>query len=76
MIIEIQNQFRQIQTCINISQIKEILKLLKSQNSFSSFAIQDALATFYKKLDEVMTVEDYAILANRKTEAKAELSLP
>lgn len=43
-------------------------------NSFSSFAIQDALATFYEKLDEVMTVEDYAILANKKTDAKAELA--
>ena len=43
-------------------------------NSFSSFAIQDALATFYGKLDKVMTVGDYAILANRKTEAKAGLT--
>ena len=43
-------------------------------NSFSSFAIQDALTTFYGKLDKVMTVEDYAILADRKTEAKAGLA--
>lgn len=44
------------------------------KQSFTSFAIQDVLATFYKNLDGVMTIADYAELANKKTEAKAELS--
>ena len=41
--------------------------------SFSSFAVQDALATFYAQLDKIMTVEDYAALETEKQLAKTEL---
>ena len=42
--------------------------------SFTSFAIQDALSGFYTELDKIMTIADYQELALKKSAAKTELS--
>ncbi len=42
--------------------------------SFTSFAVQDVLDNFYKKLAEIMTILDYQALAKSKEEAKETLA--
>ncbi|MBQ8725969.1 MAG: hypothetical protein IJY84_02570 [Clostridia bacterium] len=42
--------------------------------SFTGFAIEDTLLTFYAELDKIMTLADYEVLARKKTEAKTELA--
>ena len=42
--------------------------------SFTGFAIEDTLLTFYAELDKIMTLADYEVLARKKTEAKSKLA--
>ena len=42
--------------------------------SFTGFAIDDTLLTFYAELDKIMTLADYQVLASKKTMAKSELA--
>lgn len=42
--------------------------------SFTAFAIDDTLLTFYSELDKIMTLADYQVLASKKTMAKSELA--
>ena len=59
-------------------ELAEVRALVKKASeelnvSFTKFAVQDALSAFYAELDEIMTVADYQVLAEKKTTAKSEL---
>ena len=69
--IDLNNYYEEEREAVSVL-VKNVNAALKQ--SFSSFAIQDALNSFYAGLDAVMTIADYEELANKKTEAKMELS--